>query len=296
MKDQVAVNSEKVNKFDKNNDSKINSKHYYWAVPSVLLLVLIVIVTFFLLTRKNNKPAATIANADKQEQVSSQEETKESLTDKAKQAMLELFISDYLPQYPKFQAEFKPEAIKRVFPLALKKISDTQGRGWLVEVEKDPKIIVHYLLTPILERELPDSMSCVSQDENPPIELEKVETVGDEAGLVRDLQEKSGYLILSGAKNSCYGGASTGFVSVYNMRTGEKIKLQGDFTGRGIWKGVSKTGNALGILRGVYGVKQPTIVVEYGSFKGAAEKIEEVGVVAYFDLQTGRLKQLIEFE
>ncbi len=211
--------------------------------------------------------------------------------------MLEYFISDYLPQYPKFQAEVKPESIKRVFPLTLKKISENQGRGWLVEVEKDSKIISHYLLTPILEKELADSMSCVSQDENPPIELEKVETVGNEGGLGRDLQEKSGYLILSGTKNSCYGGADSGFVSVYNLRTGEKIKLQGDFTVPGtIWKGVSKTGNALGIIRGVYGINQPTIVVEYGLFKGAANKVEEVGIIAYFDLQTGRLKQLIKFE
>jgi hypothetical protein len=296
MKNHAAVKSENGNQLGDSNNISINRKHFYWIIPSILLLVLIVLLSFFLLRLKTNKPTQT-SNTEKQKQIPPQGEIKENIIDKEEKGMLEYFISDYLPLYPKFQSEVKPEFIKRIFPLALKKISDNQKRGWLVEVEKESKIVTHYLLTPVLEKELVDSMSCVSQDENPPIELEKVETVGNEGGLGRDLQEKSGYLILSGTKNSCYGGADSGFVSVYNMRTGEKIKLQGDFTVPGtIWKGVSKTGNALGIIRGVYGVNQPTIVVEYGLFKGAVNKVEEVGIIAYFDLQTGRLRQLIKFE
>jgi len=87
------------------------------------------------------------------------------------------------------------------------------------------------------------------------------------------------------------------FVPAYNLQTGDKIKLQGDFTAtEASWKGVSKTGNALGRLRGTYGVNNPTVVVEYGSFENAVNKVEEVRSAAYFDLQTGKLKQLIKFD
>ena len=47
---------------------------------------------------------------------------------------------------------------------------------------------------------------------------------------------------------------------------------------------------------GVYGVKQPTLIVEYGSFESAPTSLEQVGIVAFFDLQSGKLKQLIRFE
>ncbi len=223
-------------------------------------------------------------------------ETEESRKKNIEQDKIDYFLSAQLSYYPQFQNQVKPETIKRVFFLPFEKNDEdkTEKSAWLVEVEKEPKITSHYLLTPLIEKELVDSMSCVSQEENPliEIELEKVQTVGNG----RTLQEKNGYVILSGRKNNCYGGATSGFVSVYSLGTGEKIKLQGDFMVGNYWKGVSKVGNALGILKGIYGFNQPTIVIEYGSFEFAGDKLGEVDIVAYFDLQTGNLKQLIRFE
>ena len=265
-----------------------------WLTFTIVLLLLIVTVSALGISGSNKDKSSNNLSALPQKTLPTSKKM-ETAEEKEKRGMLEYFLSDYLQQYPKFQTEVNPKMIKRVFPITLKKISANQGRGWLVEVEKEPKTISHYLLTPILEKELVNTMSCRSQDENPPIELEKVEAVGNEVGLGRDLQEKSGYLILSGTKNSCYGGANSGFISVYKIRTGEKIKLQGDFTFPSTWKGVSRTGNALGILRGIYGINQPTIVVEYGYFASVAEKVEEISLIAYFDLQTGELKQLVSF-
>ena len=222
--------------------------------------------------------------------------TREMLLERDKKDMLENFLLYYLPQFPNFQAKFKPESILQVYSIGGINIYDhVDGGKWLIEVQKDTGIISHYLLTPELEKELVNSMSCVlSQDTNPPIKLDKVQVIGNERGLGRKLLEKSGYIILSGTENECYGGANSGFVSVYNARTGDKIKLQGDYDTGGRF--VSDTGNALGILKGIYGVFNPQIVIEYGNFESAASVVEQVNTVAYFDLQTGKLKQLVNFK
>ena len=209
------------------------------------------------------------------------EEIKQDNNKIEEQRTLEGFLANYLKKYPNFQSEVKPETIKRAFWFNISGTYSqndiTQQKGWLVEVEKNPGYVSYYLLTSSLEKELADSMSCVSQDENLPTKIEKMDIV-------------SGYIVLSGTEDGCYGGANSGFISVYNIRTGEKIKLQGDFMVPGsMWKGVSKTGNALGKLRGIYGMKQATLIVEYLSS-------HEQGTIAYFDLQTGELKQLIELE
>ncbi len=297
MENQINMGDQNSQKISQDSTNKSKNLILNWRLIFAIVLFLTTVSVFTFNAIKKGKSVDNLSTLPQKTLPTPTQQDTETVEERNKKGMLEFFLTEYFNKYPKFQSEVKSENVRRVFPLALKKISENQGRGWLVEVEKESRAISHYLLTPIVEKELVDSMSCVSQDENPPIELERVETVGNEGGLGRDLQEKSGYLILSGTKNSCYGGANSGFISVYNMRSGEKIKLQGDFTTPGtIWKGVSKTGNALGILRGIYGINQPTIVVEYGNFKGAATTVEEVSLVAYFDLQTGKLKQLIKFE
>lgn len=231
-------------------------------------------------------------NSPVPEETLSPQMSAEKIKEEENKRQVKALLSD-LVRFPKFASEVKPEAVKKALPLTL----GIGIGGWIVEVEESAQVTSYYLLTPNLVKKLIDPKSCVSEDDNPPIELEKAETVGVESHLGRSLQEKLGYLVLSGAKNNCYGGANSGFVSVYKLRTGEKIKLQSNFTRPGtIWKGVSKTGNALGILKGIYGINKPTIVVEYGLYKNAASGLEEVDTTAYFDLQTGQLKQLIRFE
>lgn len=220
----------------------------------------------------------------KEKSESTDEEIKQDNRKIEEQRTLEGFLDNYLKKYPKFQSEVKPETIKRAFSFKFDEIDSqnqiNQQKGWLVEVEKTPEHFSYYLLTSTLEKELLNPMSCVvGDDENLPTKIEKMDIV-------------SVYIVLSGTEDGCYGGADFGFISVYKISTGEKIKLQGDFTAPGTYgKVVSKTGNALGRLKGIYGFKQPTLVVEYLPSYGY-----ERGMFAYFDPQTGALKQLIELE
>lgn len=187
-----------------------------------------------------------------------------------------------LAHYPTFKNQVNIENIKRVFNLKLK-----ESAGWLVEVEKTPDYLTYYLLTPSVEKELEHSMSSNYQDDNNFCTLKKVETVGNEESLNRNLEDKNGYLILTGSCET-YGNGS--FVSVYKLTTGEKVKLAGVST-----TAITPSGNTRGRLKGVYGVFNPTLVVEYGGFENAGSKLQEIDSLGFFDLQTGNLKQSIEF-
>lgn len=204
---------------------------------------------------------------------------------------LEYFLRDNLSQFPKFQASVSSNLIKRVFPLSIKDAKLTQG--WLIEVKKEdknytsPELFTYYLLTPNLEKELEDAVednegrSCIL---NKVQEVDKVQRIPYKD--VFNYEEKSGYLILSGSQ--CFGyDPQLGFVSVYDLPTGAKIKMQGDFPiSKGfsiLKKGVSSKGNAVGVLKGIYGSLNPALMVEYN------------GDVAYFDLSSGNLRQLIRF-
>lgn len=247
----------------------------------VVGLLLMFVAIIFVKNDSTNKQTTILSTP---EPTLSPQEIKEA----DRKQWIKAFISD-LQRFPKFKSEIKIEDIQKVFPLNL----GNRPSGWLAEVKRGVQSISYYLLTPVLEKELIDPKSCVSEDKDPPIELEKAEAIGALAGSY----EKPKYLVLSGTKNNCYGGAGSGFVSAYDLQTGEKIKFQGDFTVFGTGKkSVSETGNALGRLRGTYGRNHPTVVVEYGSHEYAGSTLEEVSSVAYFDLQTGKLKQLIKFD
>lgn len=213
----------------------------------------------------------------------------------------DFFISEYLPGYVEFKDKILTENITRVFPLTIKENEGVKGRGWLVEVKRIPESIPqtysYYILNQLVEKELENpTSSYYEQGEIPPCKVTDVQSVGNELNLGRNLQEKSGYVILTG---NCGGYSSGNFVSVYNIRTVEKIKLTGDiivpFIGYGGVQGVTETGNALGRLRGIYGMYKPMLVVEYGGFEKASSDVESVTNVGYFDLQTGKLVQQIGF-
>lgn len=267
-----------------------------FSLPIIFLIVILFFAGFSVgLYFKDNKSQ----NPPIQQQTSiNSQESKDSVTSETKR-MLNYFLRDNLSEFPKFQAQVSPDRIKRIFPVSLKKVSEKGNQGWLVEVEKEKSRYPnsYYLLTPVLEQELKDVMSTVSEDTDATCILDKVQEVGNEGGLGRDLQEKGGYIILSGSKCFGYGAVNFGFVSIYSIATGEKIKIQGDFSVPGtVWKGVSPSGNALGILRGVYGINNPVLIIEYGQFESAVNKVEQVSIVAYFDLQSGKLKQLVKLD
>lgn len=246
---------------------------------SLILFVSLLLIFILIAVIKNNQTNKHISNLPTPEPTLSPEGIKEA----ERKQTIEAFLSD-LVRFPKNQVEIKPETVKQVFPLVL----GNRPSGWLVEieeVEKESSAISYYLFTPVLVKELKEPIIC---------EADGAYTVGAEPNLGRSLQNKSGYLILYGTKN-CGPGADR--IAVYSLQAGEKIKLQGDFKIPGMpINGVTKNGNALGNLRGVFGINKPTVVIEYGSFENAANKIEEVSTVAYFDLQTGKLKQLIKFD
>lgn len=262
-------------------------------VSSLLLLLTLGYITIIL-----NKPFTKIDIVDEtpsaQKLLPTDMEDKQAVADSSGTQSVDEFLSYWYKDYKKFQQEVPASLVKRVFFIQLFKFTDNEEKGWVVEVEKEPQKLSYYLLTPLIEKELENPKSCTFVPVDPPIDLERVDTVGNDKHRVTSfLKEPKGYLVLSGRKNSCYGGAGTGFISVYNLSTGEKIRLHGNFEGL---VGISETGNALGYLKGIYGLHEPTIVVEYGNFDRAASNVEELTHIAFFDLQTGSLKQLIEFK
>lgn len=206
-------------------------------------------------------------------------------------------ISDILPQYPNLQKEINSKEINRVFPLAY--IDDHRPvptyKSWLIEIKTstDANYSNHtnyYLATPEVQKQLVDAVSTIwpfiSERE---CSIENFYTPGNEAidrkSKSKELADKKGYIVLSG---NCSGVGSNSFTSVYKLSNGEKVRLQES-------DGISdKKGNANGKIRGIYGLYSPAIVVEYGQLY-EENGLEAVSATAYFDLQSGQLKQVIKF-
>ena len=214
----------------------------------------------------------------------------------------EYFISDILPKYPEFQKTINSKDIKRVSPLSLKGDNPEAPpyKNWLVEIKtsisKYGDNYNYYLVTPEIQKQLIDPLSSMNEGSVTNCMVEHIYTPGSERNLGRDLLDKKGYLVLSGVCDPRFSGNS---VSVYKLSDAEKVKLED--TGSLIksyptyFPTKDKKGNTLGRVRGVYGVNKPILVVDYGYFKDAINKIEEVQDTAYFDLQTGQLKQVVKF-
>ncbi|MBD3250504.1 MAG: hypothetical protein GF381_02975 [Candidatus Pacebacteria bacterium] len=201
-----------------------------------------------------------------------------------KNRRLNYFVEDILPKYPDLESEIRNHEITKVFSFISK---DNSRSIWLIET-KNQSSLNHYLINSKLVKKLDHSISSSSSDDAR-CNLVDVETIGDEQNLQRELQEPQGYLVLSSINCSAYGGGD--FVSIYSLASGKKIKMVGNnfkISGSS-WHGISDTGNALGRLRGIYGIDKPMVVVDYGSFESAANELEEVILTAYFDLQTGKL-------
>jgi len=211
---------------------------------------------------------------------------------------LKHFIASIYLKFPDFQKLVDSKNITRVFQFQIKEEYNTRGMGgFLVEVERiidSNKTYSFYLVTSKFQKELINPMSAYADNAGVFCLLNDYLLSGGEVSLGRNLIDKNGYIILSG---KCGGYGSGRFVSVYKISTGEKILLKGNVELSGtIYKGISETGNALGGVRGVFGVNNPTIVVEFGNDdESAATLPERLSNIGFFDLQTGNLKQLVNF-
>ena len=211
---------------------------------------------------------------------------------------LNYFISKIYPKFPYFQKSVDSKNISRVFQFQIKEEYNTRGMGgFLVEVEKIidlNKSYLFYLVTSKIQKELINPMSGYADKSGKDCLLKDYQLSGGDDGLVRNLNDKNGYIILSG---TCGGYGGGRFVSVYKISTGEKIPLKGNINLTGFsMNGVTETGNALGGVRGIFGVNNPLLVVEFGSDdESAATPPERLSNIGFFDLQTGHLKQLVHF-
>jgi len=209
------------------------------------------------------------------------------------------FLSNIYTKFPNFQTQVREGTIKRVFqfPISIENDKKAMG-GYLVEAENN--INTHgsfsfYLVTSKVQKELVNSMSSYADKDGIGCFLTDYKIVGNESGLNRSLADKVGYMILSG-KCETYGGGR--FVSIYKLSTGEKIILKGNIDiGGTMYKGMSETGNALGGVRGVFGVNNPTLVIEFGSDDAsAATSLERLSSIGFFDIQAGNLMQVANFK
>lgn len=201
------------------------------------------------------------------------------------------FDNNNMAFYPEFKRKFSKEKIKDAFSIDLK---GKQTAGWIIEVETKPNYNSLYLLTGDMEKELTHAMSSNSIDDNDNCDLKNVQTIGTASlGPVFSLSDKQGYIILSG---DCGGYGGGEFVSAYGLTSGEKVKFSGSIPMyTAVRQGVTPNGNALGRLRGIFGINNPVAVIEFGSFESAGSKWEGVREVGFFDLQNGRLKQRYSF-
>src|SRR3990172_10493925 len=150
-------------------------------VAFIILAAIFISIFSFKFTQTNK----TIISSPVPEETLSPQMNAVKLKDEENKRTIKAFLSD-LVRFPKFVSEVKPEAVKKALPFALNR----NIGGWVVEVEKSAQLTSYYVLTPTLVKELIDPKSCVfSQDENPPIELEKVETIGADPYSQNSLQE-----------------------------------------------------------------------------------------------------------
>lgn len=202
------------------------------------------------------------------------------------QRLIEYFTSSVLPDHQQVASQISESAIIKVEPISV--LDTTQG--WVVVTRSQKKNDV-YLLLGDVQKKLESPMTSNNGYEVT-CDLTQIELVGNTQ--YEKLADSHGYLVLSGRDCQDYGGGS--FTSVYRLSDGSKVVLAGNVSlSNPRINGVSPAGNAQGRLVGVYGHSEPTVVVEFGLLENASEAAEEVSKMAFFDLQTGQLKQIIEF-
>jgi len=262
-----------------------------------LALVFLIITASILFNLQSQKYQTLIENIEKENLLTatSTQKTDENYEQKAER---DYFIEEILPKYPSITEVLSVDSIQEIFAFTYK--DENYSLSWLVETEtykENQPQLEYYLVTPYYQKKLEHPMTNAAGNDAP-CTLDSFKTIGNEdsRSLRRDLQDKAGYMVLTGSDcQYSYGGGN--FVSVYSLSDGKKIPLQDNSdVGYTQWPRVTKYGNAQGRLMGVYGVLNPQIIVKFGGFDSAATYPEEIYALAFFDLQTGKLLRTTEFK
>lgn len=261
-------------------------------IGSISLMVSVVVIIVLYIQNKDLKEQLTLQNSQLKMQLqNNQEEAVEPIEENLiKEREINYFVENILPQYPHLKS-VSTDLILNIYTYTLKGLED-QSSGWLVETA-DNGSRSYYLVSSLVQKKLEDVM-VPYVGESAVCTLTQVVTTGNEKRLNRNLSDKNGYIVIAGENCETYGGGNS--VSIFSLSTGEKIKLTGNFNVRGTtWKGTTFSGTATGKLIGIFGVNNPQIVVSYGddSWEGS---VEEVRQIAFFDLQTGKLIRVQNFE
>jgi hypothetical protein len=219
------------------------------------------------------------------------------------------FVQDILPTHPTMKDKIHPQNVVGAIPFQIKdKHTLTGQQGWIVETNDANQNFGHFLLTPTLQKELID---FPGENGGSLCHADSYRIVGQEPEIDLGLKDPQGYLALSG---ECDGQFVSSFTSLYKISTGEKIslviksepspvpQLPGIDTFASL--GFTDSGVALGKMRGIFGGKNPILVVEYLQNSpsqsttetvneiGGEQKLGELQAVAFFDVQTGKLVHL----
>ncbi len=192
------------------------------------------------------------------------------------------FVKVQLKKYPQLQQEINTENITRVYTTSARSGVSyfSGGIAWLVEVKDAQKfgMYSYYLVHSELQKKLVfvGSDQATHQTEAP-----------CQVDILKQLQ---GYIVLSGFCEG-YGNGGKKFTSVYKIENGEKVMLSSLSQEKNI---VSNQGNALGKLAGIYGVSNPTLMINYSGLRENTES--EISAIGYFDLKTGKMEDLIIIE
>lgn len=261
-------------------------------IGGIILLISLSLSIVLTVQNWNLRKKLALQSSQFEKQLLSNQKESVELTEKdiLKEKEISYFVKDILPQYPQFE-NISANSILNLRTYHLKGL-ENQSSGWFIETENN-ETKSYYLVSNLVQKKLLNVM-VPYVGESAQCELTKVVTTGNENELNRDLLDKNGYIVIAGENCEAYGGGNS--VSIFSLTTGEKVKLTGNFSVTGTsWKGTTSLGTATGKLIGVYGVNNPQIVVSYGgdSWKGAVEEIRQI---ALFDLQTGKLIRVENFE
>jgi len=243
-----------------------------------MILLCILLASILFLVMQNQKLTKELSYQLKKNEIldsANKKRLAESPEQIMKKKEISYFLEDVLPGFPSMES-IASETITDIFMYTL----DDVSTGWFIETESnDAK--KYYLVSNNLQKELGD----IWMDE----------AVISSDCIITNRISRRAKLIIEGANCSGYGIHHS--VAVIDSNTGEKIKLTGNFPinyQHGL-RGTTTWGTASGNLIGVVGLVNPQIIVSYW---GDIQKSYSEGVrsIAYFDLKTGKLIKVDNFD
>lgn len=193
------------------------------------------------------------------------------------------FREEIFPKYPNLTSEIDPTKIMRVYPIALKYISDG-GTGYVVQVDNDVNSYSFYLITPLVQKKLEHPMTGYHGEDARCTVLQVLPVERAEYLARPPYAKNTSYFLISGNQCNTYGGGE--FTSMYELKTGEKIKFSRPPIASKLYvPEVNDVGNINGTLDGVYG--NPMTIAVQTHYNGY-----DISFL-FFDFLTGRFKQAV---